>query len=123
LGSTALASFIYPIVKFLAPPIGEAETKAIVLSRNDVPVGEAKDIVFNDNPAIVINHSRLGILAFTRVCTHLGCLVEYDKENNQLICPCHAGTFDLEGNVTSGPPPKPLQKLPLRVEGDSISIG
>jgi cytochrome b6-f complex iron-sulfur subunit len=123
LGSTALASFIYPVVKFLAPSIGKAVTKAIVLARNDLPVGEAKNIVFNDSPAIVINHSRRGILAFTRVCTHLGCLVEYDNKNNQLICPCHAGTFDLEGNVISGPPPKPLPKLPLRVEGDIITIG
>ena len=57
------------------------------------------------------------------VCSHLGCLVDYDKVRNRIFCPCHAAVFDLEGNVVTGPPPKPLQKLPLRVEGESIVIG
>jgi cytochrome b6-f complex iron-sulfur subunit len=42
---------------------------------------------------------------------------------NRFICPCHAGIYDLEGNVLSGPPPKALIKLPVRVEGENIVIG
>ncbi|MGW8273276.1 MAG: QcrA and Rieske domain-containing protein [Thermodesulfovibrionales bacterium] len=72
---------------------------------------------------IVINRTDKGLIAFSKVCTHLGCLVAYDEDSKALICPCHAGTFDLEGNVISGPPPKPLTKLPLKVEGDNIIIG
>lgn len=122
-GSTALASFLYPMIRFLAPPAGEAKTEVLTLKKSDIPIGGSRDIIFNNRPAVVINHTGKGLLAFTKVCTHLGCLVEYDEIQNKLICPCHAGTFDLEGNVLSGPPPKPLPKLPLRVQGEDIIIG
>ncbi|HAM49324.1 MAG TPA: cytochrome B6 [Nitrospiraceae bacterium] len=123
LGSTAFVSFAYPLLRFLAPPSGEAKTKKLILGKGEVPIGAAKDIVFNDVPAIIINRPGRGLIAFSRVCTHLGCLVEYEKDKNRLLCPCHAGVYDLEGNVVSGPPPQPLPKLPLRVEGENIVIG
>ncbi len=123
LGSTAFISFAYPLLRFLAPPKGEARIKKLVLQKRELPVGEAKNIVFNNTPAIIINRPGKGFIALSRVCTHLGCLVEYDREKNRLLCPCHAGIYNLEGNVASGPPPKPLPELPLKVEGENIAIG
>jgi cytochrome b6-f complex iron-sulfur subunit len=123
LGLTTLASFLYPFYRYLSPRAGEAKTKKLVLSKKDIPVGDAKEIVFNNTPGVVINRPDKGFIALSRVCTHLGCLVEYQKERKRLLCPCHAGTYDLTGNVTSGPPPKPLPQFPLKVEGDSIIIG
>ena len=123
LGLTTLASFLYPLYKYFSPPAGEAGTKRLVLVKTEIPVGEAKEIVINNTPAIVINRPDKGYVALSRVCTHLGCLVDYQKDKKRLLCPCHAGTYDLAGNVTFGPPPKPLQQFPLKVEGDSIIIG
>ena len=123
LGLTTLASFLYPFFKYFSPPAGEAGAKTLVLSKKDIPVGDAKDIVFNNTPGVVINRPDKGFVALSRVCTHLGCLVDYQKDKKRLLCPCHAGIYDLSGNVTSGPPPKPLQQFPLKVEGDSIIIG
>ncbi len=122
-GSTAVLSFLYPIVRFFAPPAGEAKISSIILSRSEIPIGRAKTVVYGNTPTIVINHASKGLMAFSRVCTHLGCLVDYNPTTGTLICPCHAGTFDLEGNVISGPPPRPLPKLPLRVEGNTIAVG
>lgn len=122
-GLTSLVSFAYPLLRFLAPPSGEARIKKLVIEKVEVPIGGSKNIVFNDMPAIVINTPERGLIAFSRVCTHLGCLIEYEKDKHQLLCPCHAGTYDLEGNVVSGPPPKPLPRLPLKVEGENIVIG
>jgi len=123
LGSVTFLSFLYPLLRFLAPPGGESKTKKLTFLKSEVPVGVSKDIVFNNAPAIVINRPGKGLVAFSRVCTHLGCLVDYDRDKNRMICPCHAAIYDLEGNVLSGPPPKPLPKLPLRVEGENIVIG
>lgn len=123
LGSGAAVSFVYPLMRFLAPPQGAEKQKSLLISKNEIPIGEAKNIIYNNTPAIVINHPGKGIIAFTRVCTHLGCLVEYEKKSGRLLCPCHAGTFDLDGNVMSGPPPKPLPKLQFRVEGNNIILG
>jgi cytochrome b6-f complex iron-sulfur subunit len=123
LGLTTLVSFLYPLFKYFSTPVEETGAKRLVLSKKEIPVGEAKDIVFNNTPGVVINRPDKGYVALSRVCTHLGCLVDYQKDNTRLLCPCHAGTYDLSGNVTSGPPPKPLLQFPLKVEGDSIVIG
>lgn len=123
LGSTTLISFAYPLVRFIAPPSKKVEVKRLSLQKNEIPAGEARKIVFNDTPAIIINRPGKGYIALSRVCTHLGCLVGYNKAKGELICPCHAGVFNLDGKVLSGPPPKPLAEFPLRVEGDTIIIG
>jgi cytochrome b6-f complex iron-sulfur subunit len=123
LGLTTLASFLYPLFRYFSPPVGEAGAKRLTLAKKEIPVGEAKDIIFNNTPGVVINRPDKGYIALSRVCTHLGCLVDYQKDKKRLLCPCHAGTYDLSGSVASGPPPKPLPKFPMRVEGDSIIIG
>jgi len=123
LGLTTLVSFLYPLLKYFSPPAGESGAKKLILSKKELPVGEAKDIVLNDTPCVVINRPDKGYVALSRVCTHLGCLVDYQKDKGRFICPCHAGTYDLSGNVTSGPPPKPLLQFPVKVEGDTIIIG
>ncbi|HAR45596.1 MAG TPA: cytochrome B6 [Nitrospiraceae bacterium] len=123
LGVTTLASLLYPLVRYLVPPGTAEKARTLVIAKRDIPLGYAKEIVFNDVPAVVVNRPGKGLIALSRVCTHLGCLVHYDKENRQLLCPCHAGTFDLDGHVISGPPPKPLPVLPLRVDGENIVIG
>jgi cytochrome b6-f complex iron-sulfur subunit len=123
LGTTSLAAFVYPIFRYLAPSAGGERSNTLSIAKRDIPLGEAKEIVFNNIPAVVLNRPGKGLIAVSRVCTHLGCLVQYDRENKRLLCPCHAGVYDLEGNIVSGPPPKPLPKLPLRVEGETIVIG
>lgn len=123
LGFTAAGSFLYPLARFLTPAGGTAGTKQVSLKKSEIPVGEAKEIPFNSVPAIIINRPGKGFIALSRVCSHLGCLVDYNKIQNRIICPCHGAIFDLEGNVVSGPPPRPLPKLPLKEESESILIG
>lgn len=123
LGLTTLVSFLYPFYKYFSPRTGEGGAKQLVLSKKEIPPGEAKDIVFNNTPGVIINRPDKGFIALSRVCTHLGCLVDYQKDKKRFLCPCHAGTYDLSGNVISGPPPKPLPQFPVKVQGDSIIIG
>jgi cytochrome b6-f complex iron-sulfur subunit len=123
LGVTALSTFAYTLLRYFIPPETESKSETITIAKREIPVDAAKDLFIRRIPIIVINRKDKGITVLSRVCTHFGCLVKYDKENLMLLCPCHAGKFDLEGNVISGPPPKPLQKFPFRVEGDNIVIG
>lgn len=122
-GSAAFASFLYPLLRFLAPPSVGTRVKKLTIKKDEIPVGDAKDIVFNNSPAIIINRPREGFIVLSKVCTHLGCIVNYEKAQGRLLCPCHGGLFDLDGNVISGPPPKPLAKYPVQVEGDIIVVG
>ena len=123
LGTTTLISFVYPASKFLVPPQSNAEDSQISLDKDQIPPGTAKEVTYNDIPLVVINRKGSGYIALSRVCTHLGCLVGYDSFNNKLVCPCHAGEFDLEGNVLSGPATKALQRYPLKISPNQITIG
>ncbi len=123
LGLTTLGAFVYPLFRFLLPVESAARIKAVEVPKADVPPGGFKDVMIGTTPAIIINAKDKGFLVFSRVCTHLGCLVKYYPDKQQFICPCHAGTFNLEGNVVSGPPPRPLPKFSVRVEGNNLMIG
>jgi cytochrome b6-f complex iron-sulfur subunit len=123
LGLTALGSLAYPLFRFLLPIESSIKAKSVILPLSQLPVDTTKDIMVGLTPAIVLNIRGKGYLAFSRVCTHLGCLVKYHRERQEFICPCHAGTFDLDGNVLSGPPPKPLPKFAVKIEGSNLVIG
>ena len=63
------------------------------------------------------------LVALSAVCTHLGCIVQWEKDKQGFLCPCHAGHYTSDGTVISGPPPKPLAKLPFTVANGTITIG
>lgn len=59
---------------------------------------------------------------FSDACTHLSCKVHWEGEREAFVCPCHDGVFDKEGNVVSGPPPKPLYQYESKVENEQLMI-
>ena len=123
LGTTTLISFVYPDSKFLVPKKSSAEDSQITIDKDEIPIGTAKEVSYNNIPLIIVNRRGSGFIALSRVCTHLGCLVGYDSFNSKLVCPCHAGEFDLEGNVLTGPATKSLQRYPLKISAKQITIG
>jgi Rieske Fe-S protein len=60
--------------------------------------------------------------AFSAVCTHLNCTVEYQSDLASIVCACHNGHFDLNGQVISGPPPKPLEEFRVDVRDDNVIV-
>ncbi|NIR50430.1 Rieske 2Fe-2S domain-containing protein [candidate division KSB1 bacterium] len=63
-----------------------------------------------------------GLTVLSAVCTHTGCNVAWHSDVDKFICPCHEGTYNINGEVIAGPPPKPLAKLPVRIEKNQISV-
>jgi Rieske Fe-S protein len=64
-----------------------------------------------------------GIIAFSPVCTHLGCYVNWDNNRKEFLCPCHGGRYNREGEVIAGPPPKSLARLPHKIKAGKIYLG
>lgn len=60
--------------------------------------------------------------ALSATCTHLGCQVRWDAAATSFRCPCHGGTFDAQGNVVEGPPPRPLDRVETRVDGSDTVL-
>lgn len=56
-------------------------------------------------------------------CTHLGCPVQYVAAAGRFFSPCHGGVFDSEGRVLAGPPPRPLDRYEVKVEGGKVYLG
>ncbi|MFQ5629289.1 MAG: ubiquinol-cytochrome c reductase iron-sulfur subunit [bacterium] len=63
-----------------------------------------------------------GYIAYSPICSHTGCNVAWEDGRNTFVCPCHNGTYDLSGDVLSGPPPRPLRRLAVKIENDQIYI-
>ena len=61
------------------------------------------------------------MVAFSQKCTHLGCVVYFEANENRWHCPCHEGNFDARtGTVISGPPPRPLGRIDVEVRDGAI---
>jgi thiosulfate dehydrogenase [quinone] large subunit len=99
------------------PPQGTS-----VAAASSVPVGRAISFTAADgNPAWVVHPSGDKFVAFSAVCTHMGCTVQFDPSAVQFVCPCHGGVFDgRTGQVVQGPPPSPLASIPVQVVNGQI---
>jgi len=71
---------------------------------------------------VFIDREGSGYRALSSTCAHLGCRVRWRDSTSQFVCPCHGGTYDREGNVVSGPPPRGLDRLAVRVNPDTSEI-
>ena len=63
-----------------------------------------------------------GFIAISLKCSHLGCSVIWNEEKKEFICPCHASSFDLVGNVINPPAPRPLDTFPVIIEEGKVKV-
>ena len=120
----SIVSFLYPAVRFLNPP--EAP-EATVNETSGGKVGDlkpnsAKIVKFGTRPVLLMRLGASEWKAFSAVCTHLNCTVQFDDVRRQIWCACHNGFYDLNGQVVSGPPPRPLEQFTVHVREEEIVI-
>ena len=117
--STAVA-IAYPVSRFLIPPAGgEPPTENASAGRaSALRPNSAAIFKFGNKPGIVVRTADGDVRAFSAVCSHLDCTVQFKSDTSQLWCACHNGTYDLAGNVVSGPPPRGLEKFVVNIRGE-----
>ncbi|AUX22440.1 uncharacterized protein SOCEGT47_029430 [Sorangium cellulosum] len=104
-----------------------AHPRARIAALSEVAAGSAR--MFNypgeHDPCLLIRTPEGELLAYSQACTHLACAVVPRIEEGVLLCPCHAGYFDLRtGRNIAGPPPRPLPKIELEVvDGEVYAVG
>jgi Rieske Fe-S protein len=92
-------------------------------SLKDIPVGTARVFGYRNerDHCLLIRLEPNVLVAYSQACTHLSCAVVPRVEAGVLHCPCHEGYFDLKtGRNIAGPPPRPLPKIVLSIEGDDV---
>jgi Rieske Fe-S protein len=117
--STA-AAIAYPVTRFvIPPPSGEPATESATAGRAAaLKPNSAAIFKFGSRPGIVVRTVDGDVRAFSAVCTHLDCTVQFKSDTAQFWCACHNGMYDLGGNVVSGPPPRGLEKFTVNIRGE-----
>jgi cytochrome b6-f complex iron-sulfur subunit len=89
---------------------------------SSLPVGEARLIQHGSDALFVYRASDSEVLALSAVCTHLRCILRWDRPSQTFVCPCHAGVFDRAGNVISGLPSRPLTQYRVEIRAGEIMV-
>jgi Rieske Fe-S protein len=115
---------VYPIARYLYPPRAtESDVSSVTAGKaGELASNTAKIFRFGNRPGLLIHTPSGELKAFSAVCTHLNCTVEYDDEASVISCACHNGKFDLNGQVISGPPPRPLEAYRVDVRGEDVIV-
>ena len=118
-----LAGMFFPALAYLWPVTRRGPSLGMkeIGTEDELPVWGSKKVV-TSNGAVLVIRTPEGFKAFSAICTHLGCVVGWDSGKKEIECPCHAGMFDLDGRVISGPPPKPLPVFPVSVSDGKVFV-
>ena len=142
LGALTAALAVIPGLGFLAGPLrrpaaGGAGTSARVAAEREVKPGKPLRVTAlgtREDAWLRLDRVTLGsawlvrtvedgpIKAFSTVCPHLGCGVDYDEKSGKFNCPCHTSAFDLDGRCLGGPSPRGLDELQTHVEGRDVFV-
>jgi Rieske Fe-S protein len=128
-GIPAIAYLLSPALKTRA-----ADAWVALGPLENYPVGEPTLFTFtrtkvngwektvNSYGVYVYRPSESEVTAFSNVCTHLSCRVNWKGDVQEYVCPCHDAHFDINGGVVSGPPPRPMDQFETKVEEGILSI-
>jgi cytochrome b6-f complex iron-sulfur subunit len=120
-----LLAVLYPVSRYLIPPsAGEsaAATVTLDIKPEDIQPNTGQIFKFGNRPGILIRTPAGELRAFSAVCTHLHCTVQYRSDISQIWCACHNGHFGLNGQNIAGPPPRPLEQYVVNVRADRIVV-
>ena len=121
-----LVSALYPVTRFLIPPRVEESTAASValdLKAAAVRPNSGQIFKFGKQPGILVRTPAGELRAFTAICTHLQCTVQYREDLQHIWRACHNGHYDpVSGKNIGGPPPRPLEQYTANVRGDKIVV-
>lgn len=118
------AAVFYPVIRYITPPkVTEAVASSVVAARvGELAPNTGKIFRFGSKPGILVRTASGEWRAFSAVCTHLECTVQYREDLERIWCACHNGHFDISGRNMAGPPPRPLDRFTVTVSGDDVVV-
>ena len=122
LGALALLEIGGASLLFMKPRSLEGEFGGLVKAGpvDSFPSGSV--VEFSDGRFFLVRSSEGGFLAVYRRCTHLGCSVNWEPDQNRFFCPCHASSFDLHGDVENPPAPRALDSFAVQITDGQVIV-
>ncbi|MGF1473186.1 MAG: ubiquinol-cytochrome c reductase iron-sulfur subunit [Rubrobacteraceae bacterium] len=101
---------------------GSERSSEAIAQTSEVPTNSAKPFTNDEQPAVLVHLEDGDFAAYSAVCTHQQCTVEYQQDTGELACPCHGSLFDPAdgGKVVNGPAQQPLPEIPIQVEDGQV---
>jgi cytochrome b6-f complex iron-sulfur subunit len=125
LGGVALVEAVWVVTDFFKPRragAAGADSASIVVAGPIDRFEPGSVTAFPEGRFYLARLADGGFLALHRECTHLGCTVPWIDAEVRFVCPCHASSFDITGQVLSPPAPRPLDTFPVRIENDIVKV-
>jgi len=110
------AQYLYPVIlpeKLVEVSAGKIE---------QIPEGGVRYVNLPQGPVMLESVAGGGVRAFSAICTHLGCVIQWNKDRKEFVCPCHGGVYNFDGKVTYGPPPRPLDVIQATVRSGEVFV-
>jgi cytochrome b6-f complex iron-sulfur subunit len=107
--------YLYPVVlpvKLVEIPAGNV---------SEIPPDGVKLVHLPEGP-VMLEKMGNDVRALSAVCTHLGCIIQWHPDAKEFVCPCHGGRYDFDGKVVSGPPPRPLEKIDVKLHDGQVFV-
>jgi glycine/D-amino acid oxidase-like deaminating enzyme/nitrite reductase/ring-hydroxylating ferredoxin subunit len=82
---------------------------------SDLKNGDGKIIEYRGKKTAVYKDDRGEVRAISAVCTHMGCIVGWNKTEKTWDCPCHGSRYSADGEVIHGPAPRSLERIDLNI--------
>ena len=115
-----LTAFSAAVFKFFWPRVSSRPAVSFQVGfPEDYRPGQ---VVYLPGRKLFIARDQKGFLALSARCTHLGCMVVWNRDHHMFLCPCHGGKFDAEGRNVEGPPPRPLNLYALRIDENGFLV-
>jgi Rieske Fe-S protein len=111
----------YPVVRYLDPPARAPTGPTLVGKLEEFPVGTVRTVLVDERP-VFVHRTADEVRAFSALCTHLQCVVQYSPDRGQFECPCHGGVYAMDGTNVAGPPPRPLEELTVMVTDGIVLV-
>ncbi|MFB2897154.1 FAD-dependent oxidoreductase [Aerosakkonemataceae cyanobacterium BLCC-F50] len=113
------ANLLAGVQRFVTENVGVAKHfiadrfRSDVKELSQVPIGEGKIVDIDGKKYAVYRDERGDLCSLSPVCTHAGCIVNWNNAEKTWDCPCHGGRFSTTGEVLNGPPITDLNQKPL----------
>ncbi|MDX1809298.1 MAG: ubiquinol-cytochrome c reductase iron-sulfur subunit [Sulfurospirillaceae bacterium] len=110
-------AFSYPIYKFTF--FDEKPNRKISIALKDISEGITKI----NKQEYFIHKEADKITVYDAHCTHMGCILNFDKQNKVFNCPCHKSRFSIEGVRLRGPAKRNLDTISYKIKNKTLYIG
>jgi len=123
LGSGAMAAGNLGLAAWTQLRSINSDKEQVIVALDDVAIDGTYLFRYprDTDPAVLLRLGERDVVAFSQKCTHLGCVVYFEPDEQQWHCPCHEGNFEARsGRVVSGPPTRPLGRIDVEIRDDGM---